>query len=163
MLHMFFSRYIFKIIVSVPFILLFNGLLITFLFMLVDEGLHVECVTMIRRLRLETLSSLLVVWGVILESREIILRRITKGKNNPLSDAIHHEIELYGISLVALGLIVEVTDYVNNQFQGDDFNYLALEMTALVQWVVLFVVLLDTCGLSLRIISGLWQQREHNC
>jgi hypothetical protein len=118
---------------------------------------------MIRRLRLETLSSLLVVWGVILESREIILRRITKGKNNPLSDATHHEIELYGISLVALGLIVEVTDYVNNQFQGDDFNYLALEMTALVQWVVLFVVLLDTCGLSLRIISGLWQQREHNC
>lgn len=160
---MFFSRYIFKIIVSVPFILLFNGLLITFLFMLVDEGLHLECVTMIRRLRLETLSSLLVVWGVILESREIILRRITKEKNNPLSDAIHHEIELYGISLVALGLIVEVTDYVNNQFQGDDFNYLALEMTALVQWVVLFVVLLDTCGLSLRIISGLWQQREHNC
>ncbi|MEY4683881.1 MAG: hypothetical protein RLZ25_340, partial [Pseudomonadota bacterium] len=99
---MLFSRYIFKAIVSLPFILFFNALLIAFLFVLVDEGLHVECVTMIKRLRLETLSTLLVVWGVILESREIILSRLATGKRNSVSEATHHDIELYGISLVAL-------------------------------------------------------------
>lgn len=156
---MFFSRYIFKVIVSLPFILFFNGLLITCLFVLVDEGMHVECVTMIKRLRLETLSSLLVVWGVILESREIILRRIARGKGGLLSDVMHEDIELYGVSLVALGLIIEVIDYLNNQFQVDEFNYLALEVTALVQWAVLVIILLDTCGLSIKIIAGLWNQR----
>lgn len=157
---MLFSRYIFKAIVSLPFILFFNALLIAFLFVLVDEGLHVECVTMIKRLRLETLSTLLVVWGVILESREIILSRLATGKRNSLSEATHHDIELYGISLVALGLIVEVIDYVNNQFQADEFNFLALEVTALIQWIVLVIVLLDTCGLSTKIIAGLWKQRK---
>lgn len=156
---MLFSRYIFKIIVSLPFILFFNAVLIACLFVLVDEGLHVECVTMIKRLRLETLSSLLVVWGVILESREIILSRIARGKGHLISDAMHEDIELYGISLVALGLIIEVIDYLNNQFQADEFNYLALEVTALVQWVVLVIILLDTCGLSIRIIAGLWNQK----
>jgi hypothetical protein len=53
---MFFSRFIFKIIVSIPFILIFNGLLIGLLFSLVHQGLTVECVTMIKRLRLEALS-----------------------------------------------------------------------------------------------------------
>lgn len=156
---MLFSRYIFKIIVSLPFILFFNALLIACLFVLVDEGLHVECVTMIKRLRLETLSSLLVVWGVILESREIILSRIARGKGHLISDAMHEDIELYGISLVALGLIIEVIDYLNNQFQADEFNYLALELTALVQWVVLVIILLDTCGISIKIIAGLWNQK----
>lgn len=157
---MFFSRYIFKAIVSLPFILFFNVLLIVFLFVLVDEGLHVECITMVKRLRLETMSTLLVVWGVILESREIILSRIVKAEKSRLSEATLHDIELYGISLVALGLIVEVIDYLNNQFQADEFNYLALELTALVQWVVLVIVLLDTCGLSLKIVVGLWKHHR---
>ena len=157
---MFLSRFIFKIIVSVPFILIFNGLLIGLLFGLVHQGLTLECVTMIKRLRLETLSSTLVVWGVILESRELIVARIHKQRAEPPAEPADEEIQYYGISLVALGLIVEVTDYINSQLQSEGTNMLALEATALVQWLVLVVVLLDTCGLSLVLLASIWRRAK---
>jgi len=159
---MFFSRFIFKVIVSIPFILIFNGLLIGLLFSLVHQGLTVECVTTIKRLRLEALSSTLVVWGVILESRELIVARINKQDEGHVSRQAHEEIQYYGISLVALGLIVEVTDYVNSQLQTEGMNMLALEATALVQWLVLVVVLLDTCGLSLVLLASLCRRAKNN-
>lgn len=155
---MYLSRYIFKVIISIPFILIFNGLLIGLLFSLVHQGLTIECVTMIKRLRLETLSSTLVVWGVILESRELITSKISKSDGGHISKQANDEIQYYGISLVALGLIVEVTDYVNNQLQTDGMSMLAFEATALVQWLVLVVVLIDTCGLCLILLTSLWRQ-----
>jgi hypothetical protein len=158
---MFLSRFIFKIIISIPFILIFNGLLIGLLFSLVHQGLTIECVTMIKRLRLETLSSTLVVWGVILESRELIIAKISKSDGGHISKQAHDEIQYYGISLVALGLIVEVTDYVNNQLQTDGMSMLAFEATALIQWLVLVVVLIDTCGLSLVLLTSLWRQLKN--
>lgn len=156
---MYLSRHIFKVIISLPFVLLSNMLLIVCLIGLVDEGLHIECVTQIKQLRLETLSSLLVVWGVILESRTILLDSSSDLKANSLSSETHHDIELYGISLITLGLIIEISDYVNSQFQLDQMNLIALEATAMIQWIVLVIILFDTSWLTWRILLGLWNHR----
>ena len=144
----FFSRYIFRIIVSIPFILCFNALLVGILFSIVNEGLQHECVTMIKNLRLETIASTLVVWGVVLESRDEISERIFHHTTTILPLEAHESIRFYGISLVAMGLVVEVMDYVNHQFQAEMFNLIALELTASVQWAILVIVLIDTCSIS---------------
>ena len=160
---MYLSRYIFSVVISLPFILLFNLLLISCLIVLVNEGLHVECVTQVKQLRLETLSSLLIVWGVILESREHILESSPKLMANRLAaSSTQNDIELYGISLIALGLILEVIDYVNSQFQLNEFNLIALEVSALVQWIVFVIILSDTTWLSWKLFSVLWESRRQN-
>jgi TRAP-type C4-dicarboxylate transport system permease small subunit len=84
---------------------------------------------------------------------------VMKSRNyRHISKQADDEIQYYGISLVALGLIVEVTDYVNNQLQTDGMSMLAFEATALIQWLVLVVVLIDTCGLCLVLLTSLWRR-----
>jgi hypothetical protein len=106
---------------------------------------------MIKRLKLETISSTLVVWGVVLESRELFVDKLGSRKPNGL-DGMTPVLSVYGISLVAMGLVVEVMEYINNQFQLMTYNLLAMEVTAVIQWGVLLIVFSDTCLVNITIL-----------
>ncbi|MGI9212846.1 MAG: hypothetical protein ACR2HF_10265 [Methylococcaceae bacterium] len=146
---MFFSSLFFRVVLSVPFVLLFNTFIIAILIYLARNTLTLECITMAVDLQFETVSAILVMWGVVLESRYEITKKLP-GYIDPLE----HDASLlttYGISLVALGLVVEVIDYLNKQFYQYGVDYLVREITFKIEWVILIMILLDSFAVVLRI------------
>jgi hypothetical protein len=94
-------------------------------------------------LRSETISTIIIAWGVLLESREALRRTagMTRAPAEMLEAVVSSEAERSGLLLVCLGLLLEIITYFDASAHMASLSSLTSILHGIIWFVLLFVCL----------------------
>lgn len=94
-------------------------------------------------LRSETISTIIIAWGVLLESREALRRKtaIVTSTDEMLEALVSSEAERSGLLLVCLGLLLEIITYFDASAHMASLSPLTSALHVIIWCVLVFVCL----------------------
>ena len=110
-------------------------------------------------LRLEALSVIIIAWGVLLESRDLITNNGHSGKQDqcPMDPSINHEVERCGIFLVIMGLFLEMVTYFDEDAHAEMLPGAFHVAASYLEWILVVLIVLElaaSCFTILKIRSS---------
>lgn len=150
---MWFSGILFRIITSWSVMLTGNFFILGMvLFVLYATGSNLSsCI--VADLRSETISTIVIAWGVLLESREELLNhgtstgRLVTGREALVTS----ESKRSGLLLVSLGLLLEIVTYFDASIHMQATSAVITSGLHAVVWMLLVIVCLELCLGSLNL------------
>ena len=116
------------------------------LFVLYASG-HALASCIVTDLRSETISTIVIAWGVLLESREDLVNHGT-GKDTQTNGAealVSSESKRSGLLLVCLGLLLEIVTYFDASIHMRATSSAVTSFLHGVVWVLLVIVCVELC------------------
>ena len=144
---MWFSQSLFRTITSCSGMLIGNVVILgMILFVLYASGSTLSsCI--VADLRSETISSIIIAWGVLLESREELVNHSASPDLhvNGAEDLLTRESRRSGLHLVCLGLLLEIVTYFDASIHMQATSSVVTTILHGIVWLLLVVVCVELC------------------
>jgi len=149
------SKVIFKCITTWQAIILGNLAILGLLYFSVHSSFVGGATDMIIDLRTEAISSIIIAWGVLLESRELLIRGRHLGETSmdAAEELISIEVERTGIFLVILGLVLEIVTYFDVDVRAEMLPPWIHSLLHYAEWIVVSVIAYELLVSSLKIVE----------
>lgn len=143
-----FTSKLFSIITTWYAILLGNLIILALMLLSIKLSLSAHTSYQIINLRIEEISTILIAWGVVLESRKIVAGKPESTGNEKFEHELNEFAERFGVHLVALGLFLEVITYFDEDTRLELMPFWYNQTAHILEWgisVAVFLELLDGC------------------
>ena len=149
------SNWIFRVLSIWPAILGINGAILGCIYFSVHSsvvGMHPERII---NLRSEAVSTIIIAWGVILESRHILLNggKLCETDGSGVEDRLGWEAERTGVFLVIMGLLLEMVTYFDVDVRAEMLPYWMHSTLHISEWIVLGVIAYELVMHSYTIVK----------
>lgn len=149
------SNSIFKVLTTLPAILGINGTILGLIYF----SLHSTIVGMrperIVNLRSEAISTIIIAWGVILESRHTLLNgtHVPEMRGNEVEDKLSAHAERSGIFLLIMGLLLEMVTYFDLDVRAEMLpNWIHSTLHTL-EWIIIAAIAYELLAHSYEVIK----------
>jgi len=159
-----FSQSLFRTLTSCSGMLIGNIVILGMvLFVLYASGSTLSsCI--VADLRSETISSIIIAWGVLLESREELVHQGISAALNvtQAEDLLTRESKRSGLHLVCLGLLLEIVTYFDASIHMEATSLVVTKTLHGIVWILLVAVCLEFCSgcLNLARIRFKWDKYD---
>jgi hypothetical protein len=142
------SRFVFKLISAWYSILLGNLAILGLIGFAVYTTMLTASTDMIIDLRCETISAIVIAWGVVLESRDLLINNGHLSHHQPgtIETTINFEVERSGIFLVVMGLFLEMTTYFDLDVRAEMLPNSIHSMLVWAEWAVVAMLTIELLG-----------------
>lgn len=113
----------------------------------IDRGLGLN----INEIKIEEISSILVIWGVLLESRAVFTKHTDKVFCS--DDKLNELCEILGLNLLCLGLLLEFVGYFGIDMEQSKYPTYVLEIYHGAEWFIGLVVIVEMFYACYRIFT----------
>jgi hypothetical protein len=144
---MWFSHTLFRTITSCTVMLIGDVVILgMILFVLYASG-SVLSSCIVADLRSETISSIIIAWGVLLESREELVNQGTSADPHVhgFEEVLTRESKRSGLHLVCLGLLLEIVTYFDASIHMQATSAVVTGSLHGIVWILLVVVCVELC------------------
>ncbi len=160
---MWFSRILFQTITSCSVLMVGNFFILgMILFVLYASGSPLSsCI--VGDLRSETISTIIIAWGVLLESREDLLNHGTSTDPHAkgVEALVTSESKRSGLLLVCLGLLLEIVTYFDASIHMQPTLSVITSSLHGIVWTLLVVVCVELCLGSLNLARIRFRGEKH--
>lgn len=148
------SKFIFRMLITWPALVLGNLAIVALIYVSVHSTLASMTPEGIINLRSEAISTIIIAWGVLIESRELVLRglygdRTLAEKGESL---VNNEAESTGIFLVIMGLSLEMVTYFDVDVRAEMLPGWIHSVLRSAEWGIMGLVCYELVMSSLHIV-----------
>lgn len=150
------SALLFRILTAWWAILLGNGCLLGLSLFSMCSSFGAHSTEMITDLRSETLSTIIIAWGVLLDSREVLLGggHASERLSRNIESLLTFEAARSGVLLICLGLLLECITYFDVDVRMEMLPANLHHCLRISEWVLMAVIIVEllvTCWNVIRI------------
>ncbi len=138
---MFINKYIFGSLMTWRAILAVNTIALILILYTVKLSFDIASSTQIINIRIEEVSTIVIAWGVMLESRKTILAN--RNSVDRVNELLNEFCEHFGIHLVTLGLLLEVVTYFEEDARLESMPLWFHEAAYLLEWFIALCIVLE--------------------